>query len=223
MSQHVRRSREALQSCCQEAGRANTDFSASITQTNMTDLTDYAENNKNLVLWEVSIVQEYCNRGSLRNALQQGAMPGQASEGGPPGMECCLLVAEDVACGMNHIHSMQICHGDLKAHNILLTSQERDEPPHIVAKVADFGLSVLLNTEQTHVSGVNQGTVTHMAPEILMSVRAPLVLLATSLPPSLATRGVQLWPHLGKKMACSHSRLVFSFPCTAAGKEWKEW
>eukprot|EP00191_Tetraselmis_sp_GSL018_P003816 CAMPEP_0177598562 /NCGR_PEP_ID=MMETSP0419_2-20121207/12433_1 /TAXON_ID=582737 /ORGANISM="Tetraselmis sp., Strain GSL018" /LENGTH=965 /DNA_ID=CAMNT_0019091051 /DNA_START=562 /DNA_END=3459 /DNA_ORIENTATION=+ len=153
----------------QEAGRANTDFSASITQTNMTDLTDYAENNKNLVLWEVSIVQEYCNRGSLRNALQQGAMPGQASEGGPPGMECCLLVAEDVACGMNHIHSMQICHGDLKAHNILLTSQERDEPPHIVAKVADFGLSVLLNTEQTHVSGVNQGTVTHMAPEILMS------------------------------------------------------
>ena len=37
-----------------------------------------------------------------------------------------------------------------------------------MAKVADFGLSVQMNTAETHISGLYQGTLTHMAPETLL-------------------------------------------------------
>jgi serine/threonine protein kinase len=40
-----------------------------------------------------------------------------------------------------------------------------------VAKVADFGLSVKMGLMETHMSNVFQGTMTHMAPEILMEGR----------------------------------------------------
>jgi serine/threonine protein kinase len=162
--------------------------------------------------WEVRIIQEYCTRGSLYTALHGGRLPGQSGRRTPPDVILCLQIALDVACGMHHIHSMnvsdeaapiallpcvgvglscssewcvcvcvcvcvfvQICHGDLKAQNVLLTSQERETGTNILAKVADFGLSVLMGTEQTHVSGVTHGTATHLAPEVLLTVRAPSV------------------------------------------------
>lgn len=38
-----------------------------------------------------------------------------------------------------------------------------------VVQVSDFGLSARLSTEQTHVSNVHSGTMTHMAPEVLLA------------------------------------------------------
>eukprot|EP00951_Prasinocladus_malaysianus_P042563 scaffold518017_cov42-Prasinocladus_malaysianus.AAC.1 len=35
-----------------------------------------------------------------------------------------------------------------------------------MAKVSDFGLSIKLSSEDTHLSNVFSGTVTHMAPEV---------------------------------------------------------
>uniref|UniRef100_A0A7S1SJ73 Protein kinase domain-containing protein n=1 Tax=Tetraselmis chuii TaxID=63592 RepID=A0A7S1SJ73_9CHLO len=121
--------------------------------------------------WEVRIIQEYCTRGSLYNALHGGRLPGQSGRHTPPDVILCLQIALDVACGMHHIHSMNICHGDLKAQNVLLTPQERETGTNILAKVADFGLSVLMGSEQTHVSGVTHGTATHLAPEVLLTGR----------------------------------------------------
>ena len=40
-----------------------------------------------------------------------------------------------------------------------------------MAKVADFGLSVTMDETQTHVSAMQQGTLTHMAPETLTGSR----------------------------------------------------
>ena len=37
-----------------------------------------------------------------------------------------------------------------------------------VAKVSDFGLSMRIDPTETHVSNFYQGTLTHMAPEVLM-------------------------------------------------------
>ena len=55
-----------------------------------------------------------------------------------------------------------------QALNILLQSQPNDART-IVAKVADFGLSVQMNNIETHVSGLYQGTLSHMAPEVLLN------------------------------------------------------
>lgn len=81
-------------------------------------------------------------------------------------LDFTLSMTGDIARGMLHIHSRQIVHGDLKAHNILIATVNG-----VTAKVADFGLSIKMDKGQTHVSGVHAGTLTHMAPEILMSGR----------------------------------------------------
>lgn len=42
--------------------------------------------------------------------------------------------------------------------------------PSLTRQVADFGLSVLLDNQQTHLSNVHSGTITHMAPELILEV-----------------------------------------------------
>ncbi|WIA23479.1 hypothetical protein OEZ85_000224 [Tetradesmus obliquus] len=50
--------------------------------------------------------------------------------------------------------------------------QQQQQQSALVAKVADFGLATRLNDTETHVSGVHRGTLTHMAPELLLQGRA---------------------------------------------------
>jgi len=117
-----------------------------------------------ILVWEVQIIQEFCDRGSLRNVLTDTELVNSSTGRLEP--STVLKLAGDVARGMLHIHSMQIVHGDLKAPNILVTGDIT-----LTAKVADFGLSVRMEQDQTHVSGMHAGTLTHMAPEILTSGR----------------------------------------------------
>lgn len=49
-----------------------------------------------------------------------------------------------------------------QARNILLKSSGGAEGRPFVAKVADFGLSMRIDPDATHVSNVFQGTLTHM-------------------------------------------------------------
>jgi mitogen-activated protein kinase kinase kinase 11 len=79
-----------------------------------------------------------------------------------------LRRARDVAAGLAHLHSQNICHGDLKCENVLLRSDASD-PERVTAKVADFGLSRALAVGQSHLSTRRYGTVTHMPPELLSS------------------------------------------------------
>ncbi|GFH14173.1 protein kinase domain-containing protein [Haematococcus lacustris] len=63
------------------------------------------------------------------------------------------------------------CHSalkDLKPDNVLL----RNTAQGTMAKVGDFGLSIKMAGNKTHVSGVRHGTPLYMAPEILRSERA---------------------------------------------------
>lgn len=70
---------------------------------------------------------------------------------------------------MKHLHSCNVIHSDLKPCNVLLQSSQ-DEPKGFTAKVCDFGLSInKMSNNETHVSGHIQGTLTHMAPEIITS------------------------------------------------------
>ncbi|GFH23375.1 serine/threonine protein kinase [Haematococcus lacustris] len=66
--------------------------------------------------------------------------------------DMCLVInaAQDIAAGM-----------DLKPDNVLL----RNTAQGTMAKVGDFGLSIKMAGNKTHVSGVRHGTPLYMAPE----------------------------------------------------------
>ncbi|GIL74277.1 hypothetical protein Vretifemale_4336 [Volvox reticuliferus] len=74
---------------------------------------------------KLHIVQEYCNGGTLRRALDRG-MAGCARVVGRPG-DLARLLALHVALGMQHIHSLRIVHGDLKPENVLFMLAPRVE------------------------------------------------------------------------------------------------
>ncbi|EFJ46355.1 hypothetical protein VOLCADRAFT_105557 [Volvox carteri f. nagariensis] len=76
---------------------------------------------------------------------------------------CCAL---DVARGLEYLHGRNVCHGDLKPGNILLT-EDPSSPWGLVAKLADFGMSRSLASDRTHTTTRNFGTVAYMAPEVL--------------------------------------------------------
>ncbi|EFJ44676.1 hypothetical protein VOLCADRAFT_95120 [Volvox carteri f. nagariensis] len=117
--------------------------------------------------YEVRLVLEFCDRGCLRDALDGDAFlttTGVNYAG-------VLDTAADIAKAMLHLHLADVLHGDLKARNVMLKSSGT-EGRGVVCKVADFGLAVKIDTvEQTHMSGMYQGTLTHMAPELLLHGR----------------------------------------------------
>ncbi len=63
--------------------------------------------------------------------------------------------ALDVARAMAHLHKHNIVHSDLKARNVLLRSDGQD-PRGFTAKVADFGLSLTIDPNSTHISNAFQ-------------------------------------------------------------------
>ncbi|GLC37176.1 hypothetical protein PLESTB_000988200 [Pleodorina starrii] len=122
------------------------------------------------------LVMELCERGSLA-AWRATHWNGPEER---PDLSVLLRLALDIAYGMSYIHSMGICHGDLKLSNVLLAgccdastlvgAISPNDPPDLlagwVAKVCDFGLSRVLTNDRTHVSTRPYGTPTHMAPEL---------------------------------------------------------
>lgn len=60
---------------------------------------------------ELQLVLEYCDFGSLRDALDQGSLHPL----GRPNYTAVLETAADVAKGMLHLHACGIVHSDLKA------------------------------------------------------------------------------------------------------------
>jgi serine/threonine protein kinase len=57
----------------------------------------------------------------------------------------------DIASGLDYLHAMGVVHGDLKTANVLLKGSTRDVRG-FVCKLADFGLSRVLDMDATHVS-----------------------------------------------------------------------
>ncbi|KAG2490227.1 hypothetical protein HYH03_011352 [Edaphochlamys debaryana] len=119
--------------------------------------------------YEVRLVLEYCDGGSLRDALDGDAF----LTAGGVNYRGVLDSAADIAKALLHLHAVDLIHGDLKARNVMLKSSGgAAEGRGVVCKVADFGLSLKMDRdEQTHMSGMYQGTLTHMAPELLLHGR----------------------------------------------------
>eukprot|EP00775_Hariotina_reticulata_P003798 gene3798-4055_t len=125
-------------------------------------------------LQEVWMVLEFCNRGTLSDAIQRGAMLTMVDGQPQPGqvnMLRALTTAREVAGALEYLHSQNVLHGDLNGNNILLAGAavcpERGDYRGFTAKVADFGLSRLLSPENEKIITRTHGTITHMAPEII--------------------------------------------------------
>eukprot|EP00200_Dunaliella_tertiolecta_P012532 CAMPEP_0202391034 /NCGR_PEP_ID=MMETSP1127-20130417/91622_1 /ASSEMBLY_ACC=CAM_ASM_000462 /TAXON_ID=3047 /ORGANISM="Dunaliella tertiolecta, Strain CCMP1320" /LENGTH=541 /DNA_ID=CAMNT_0048993441 /DNA_START=1120 /DNA_END=2745 /DNA_ORIENTATION=+ len=113
--------------------------------------------------YEVQLVLEYCDRSSLRDALDAGMFMTPTGLNYAAQLDCAM----DVAKAMLHLHCNNVLHLDLKTRNVLLASSGT-EGKGVICKVSDFGLSVRMDHLETHVSSLFQGTMTHMAPEVLL-------------------------------------------------------
>eukprot|EP00882_Tetradesmus_deserticola_P010854 GHRQ01011473.1.p4 GENE.GHRQ01011473.1~~GHRQ01011473.1.p4 ORF type:complete len:105 (+),score=50.45 GHRQ01011473.1:3-317(+) len=70
-----------------------------------------------------------------------------------------LLLLQDAAKGVQHLHSKSIVHGDLNAHNVLVRSCEAGG---VAAKLADLGISRVIKQHATHRTTHTVGTMSHM-------------------------------------------------------------
>ncbi|EFN57850.1 hypothetical protein CHLNCDRAFT_143307 [Chlorella variabilis] len=105
----------------------------------------------------------YCDRGTLVEALDEKKL---RLPDGSPNMVPVYLCLLDIASGMQYLHSLGIMHSDLKPANVLLKGA-RNSKRGFICKLADFGLSRMLDGCATHVETGSLGTPTHAAPELL--------------------------------------------------------
>lgn len=190
---------------------------------------------------ETWIVLEYCSEGSLASRLyaqssnhtgEEIMVPRPLHERDPciASLAGILDIAQGVAQGMAYMHSLSICHGDLKCENVLLSKDGDMVGMSVVtAKVGDFGLSRAIGDVSSHLSTATVGTVTHMPPELLLSGR---------LRPScdVYSFGIMLWqlytgavPYAGMryaeivyKVAVCNLRPVFTMDTPTAYRELAE-
>lgn len=127
------------------------------------------KNTGQIFSYEIRLVLEYCDLGCLRDALDVKAFANDQGFNFPAILDTAL----DIARAMHHLHVSNVLHMDLKPRNIMIKSSGAGQGGGrgLTAKVADFGLSVSLDSNQTHASSIYQGTITHMAPEVLMNGR----------------------------------------------------
>ncbi|KAG2434728.1 hypothetical protein HXX76_007618 [Chlamydomonas incerta] len=116
----------------------------------------------NLTDWRLYIIQEFADGGPLGGLYGHRALwlsPGVVN------LAAILPLALGIARALEHLHSKRIVHGDLNPNNVLL-KRDPGEPSGYAVKVGDFGLSVMLPTDRTHLSNIRMGTMFYICPAV---------------------------------------------------------
>ena len=99
-----------------------------------------------------SFIVMACVEGpTLAQKMNQGMKLGEI-------LDCAIAVAE----GCGYAHGRGVIHRDLKAANIILSAQG-------TPKITDFGLALLEDSSRITMPGTLMGTITAMAPELLIA------------------------------------------------------
>ncbi|KXZ48633.1 hypothetical protein GPECTOR_26g536 [Gonium pectorale] len=114
--------------------------------------------------WKLYLIQEYCDGGSLRTAILKRKF--HDTKRAEPRTEMLLDTALELAGGLVHLHERNIIHGDLNPNNVLL-KRDPSRKYGAICKIADFGLSIRMNADQSHISNMRRGTPFYTCPQIL--------------------------------------------------------
>lgn len=108
------------------------------------------------------LVMEYVPGVTLRDLIRREAPL-------PPAL--ALRVVESVLSALSAAHAIGIVHRDIKPENVLLATGDITRMDPMRTKVADFGLARAVNAETQHTAtgGVIIGTVSYLAPELLVN------------------------------------------------------
>jgi serine/threonine protein kinase len=115
---------------------------------------------------DMFLCYEYLGGGSLSRLVMDRTLPMNVNR-----------IAVDVAAGMQHLHSVDVLHRDLKSGNIMLDSRGR-------AKLCDFGLSCFIRPDGEPTA--ETGTYRWMAPEVIRHEKY-------SFPADVYSFGIVLW------------------------------
>lgn len=129
---------------------------------------------------DLYIITECLDGGSLHGSLEKVRAAGAALTD-----VSLLRVCSHIAKGLLYIHNSKYIHGDMKPHNVLLNVGVVIEgryayfPDHVEAKVADFGMSKRLKSDDSLSLAMSTaefgnhpfGTYAYMAPESFNGVR----------------------------------------------------
>lgn len=78
-----------------------------------------------------------------------------------------LQVLLDIARALEHLHTLNIMHCDVKSSNIFL--QHTSGGKGFVCKLADFGLAKLIGEDRMYLTNHSvSGTITNLAPERML-------------------------------------------------------
>ena len=105
------------------------------------------------------IIMEYCDSGSLADAVAEQQMMKQPFE-----MMKVRRWAHQLCTALAHIHSKRVIHRDVKTANVFLSDAAGRAVPDL--KLGDFGISRLMSS-QTNFASTAVGTPFYLSPELI--------------------------------------------------------
>lgn len=116
------------------------------------------------------LIMELCSHGDLYDYMAQNRLSGTESE-----RQAFMI---HIALGLAHLHDIsRIIHRDIKPENILITEEDGNK----VAKIADFGLALMLEPGKTEImTDKHCGTPRYVAPECIPLSRNEEVCLSVA-------------------------------------------
>ncbi len=141
---------------------------------------------------KVYIIMEYCPGGSLYNFLRSDKFLSIKQK---------IKILLDCVLGLHHLHTKNppILHRDIKSLNILLKEIPSNENQQVYAKICDYGLARLLESDCTRTLMSPVGTPAWTAPEIIEGEKYRLSV-------DIYSFGIVIWEIFSGKIPYSYKK-----------------